>query len=99
MPTQAEKMLCQMAQESDYKPRSYSGRGMYGRECLGFACDSVDGFIEDIYERMSGTLMGDSTEAEVRRLLKGRSSDQMGRRYIVYFPSVKWDGYFELDDE
>lgn len=60
-------------------PRSYSGRGMFGKECVG---------VEVVYP-------GDYT------LPKGYRMDNMGRDYIVYWPSVKWEGDddYEEDEE
>jgi len=50
----------------------YSGRGMYGANCYGIDCD------DDQYA------IGEAAE----RGLKGASVDQLGKGYIVYWPSV-----------
>lgn len=64
-PAQLIKLLKALGLE----PRSYSGRGMHGRECVGVSVDR----------------MGDHV------LPVGWSFDQLGKGYIVYWPSVKWE--------
>ncbi|NDJ15651.1 MAG: hypothetical protein EBY17_31515 [Acidobacteriia bacterium] len=36
------KTIIQRLVEAGFKPRSYSGRGMYGRECLGVVFATAD---------------------------------------------------------
>lgn len=60
-------------------PRAYSGRGMFGKECVGVSVDHP----------------GEYT------LPKGYRMDTLGLGYIVYWPSVKWEGDddYEEDEE
>ena len=60
-------------------PRAYSGRFMFGKECVAV---SIDRFGEHILPR-------------------GYKTDTLGLGYIVYWPSVKWDGDddYEEDEE
>ena len=51
----------------------YSGRGMYGKECVAIACDDAD---RAIY------LAG-------QKDLPMPVSDSMGRRCVVYWPNIK----------
>ena len=52
---------------------SYSGRGMYGKTCYGIDCPDAQGVIEEAAERG----------------LKGASTDNMGKGYIVYWTKIK----------
>lgn len=52
---------------------NYSGRGMYGATCIGLIVDSAM----------------DTIEEAASRGLKGACSDNLGKGYIVYWPSVK----------
>ncbi len=52
---------------------SYSGRGMYGKTCYGIVCENE---VECI-------------EAAGAKGLRGARTDNMGRRAIVYWPSIK----------
>lgn len=72
------------------KIRAYSGRGMYGEECLGvelessaleFAADVIDGYhLSGVGERW----------ATLATLLRTAREDTLGLGRIVYFPRVKW---------
>ena len=51
----------------------YSGRGMYGQTCIGITCADPQGCIEEA----------------AARGLRGSRTDNMGKEYIVYWPSVR----------
>lgn len=51
----------------------YSGRGMFGKRCYGIDCDSHVACIE----------------SASRNGLKGASTDNMGKGWIVYWPSIE----------
>lgn len=67
---------------------SYSGRGMFARECIGFL------FYEDVNEykflmELTEFLL-DYEEDQLLKSMKSRiCSDSMGRGVIFYFPNVK----------
>jgi len=71
-PTQKE-ILQEVADEIGGELREYSGRGMYGKSCLGIVCDDPSDCIE---------------EAVVRGI-RGACRDSMGKQAIVYWPSIK----------
>lgn len=50
----------------------YSGRGMFGKQCLGIVCDNPQAAIEEAASRG----------------LRGAEVDSMGRQSIVYWRSV-----------
>lgn len=52
---------------------NYSGRGMYGAECVGITCDDPDYCIEEAASRG----------------IRNAKTDNMGRQYIVYWPSIR----------
>lgn len=56
----------------------YSGRGMYGKQCLGFIYSSTNDLLR-LGAALSAALDGDVPAA---------STDSMGRDGIVYFPSL-----------
>lgn len=51
----------------------YSGRGMFGKPCLGISCNDANECLE-----VAGS-----------HGLKGGQTDQLGRGYIVYWPSIR----------
>ena len=73
--------LKQIIEDAGYEARSYSGRGMYGKECVGVTCHSEITLIFDMMDHASRNQIKE---------LKGCITDSMGRSIIVYWPSVAW---------
>ena len=71
-----KKRALQLALEAmGAEPYSYSGRSMYGRECVGVTVD-----YPEVVKEWAKTAPA---------LGRARSlSDNMGKKYVVYFPSV-----------
>ena len=55
--------------------RSYSGRSMYGRECVGI---STNDYADE----------HDIIAAARRRGIRGERTDSLGRRVIIYWPDI-----------
>lgn len=68
--------------------RSYSGRGMYGRSCLGVETDDLG----DLFAAVLEELEGEEDTQDVQPAFKSMRTDSMGRGTIVYFPSVPFVG-------
>ena len=89
--------LQQLLEDCDIRVRSYSGRGMYGKDCLGV----------DIKRRGLGSLMAaivretrDEDEQDIiAAALEGMESDSMGLGMIYYFPDVPYVGDDEDEDD
>ena len=74
-----------LAEQHDGEVRSYSGRGMYGKTCLGV---SIDGDLVGFAMRL-GAELALTSGAEVAEWLAGQVSvDSMGRGSIIYFSRV-----------
>ena len=54
--------------------KGYSGRNMYGKQCYGINCPDSQECIEEL----------------AIRGLRGAKIDQLGKGYIVYFPSIEY---------
>lgn len=78
-------------QNTEYKARSYSGRYMYGEECVGFSCDSVGMFMLDMDDVLEQGSFKTGEKTEFKKALKNYRSDQLGRRMIIYFKDIKWE--------
>jgi hypothetical protein len=85
----------------DLRPRSYSGRAMFGRDCVGVevAC-GVSSFqlaaalceaLLDLDEEEAPGWIADLANTRV-------CEDSMGRDQIVYFPDVAWPEDVEEDE-
>jgi hypothetical protein len=94
----ALQTLCEIA-ELDI--RSYSGRSMYGRECL-----AVDGDLGAIFGALVLTAAENRNftlcdEEDLRIGLASVRTDSMGMGSVVYFPNVAFcgdEGKDELDE-
>lgn len=85
----------------DLVAQSYSGRGMYGRDCVGVTLPAgVSAFR--LAAAISAALLdmdseeGPSDVEELSRLTV--REDSMGRDSIVYFPNVPWTAEEEEHD-
>jgi hypothetical protein len=62
----------------------YSGRGMYGRTCLGMVFDDISDFLQAI-------VYIDRDDPDLsERLISQCCLDSMGMSQIAYFPSTVW---------
>lgn len=88
-----EELIKLQDDEDTIKLRSYSGRGMMGKECLGVTVDSYGDLLIDLaaaiaQENGDGYLNDDDRNSLLAEL-KAHDTDNMGRgRTIVYFPGV-----------
>jgi hypothetical protein len=77
---------------------SYSGRGMFGKECVGVQVDNLGEFFAEVIYGLEpdDERMDKETLAEAFRNMK---TDELGRGMVVYFPKVKWEDSYEPSDE
>ena len=68
--------------------RSYSGRAMYGKECLGFTTSSPLSDIADLSAKI--VAWGELEESDRGILFEDVQQDSMGRDFILYFPMLSW---------
>ena len=63
-------------------PRSYSGRGMYGKECVA---------VVDVNPFQIGLLIGMESKELAEHLLNERcETDGLGLGRIIYWPNIPW---------
>lgn len=89
--------LQKMLVELDYSVRSYSGRAMYGRSCLGVVLDSEN----DVSKLMSKLILNVEEEerSEVAKAVRGFKTDSMGMGIVLYFPEVEYEDDDDDEDE
>jgi hypothetical protein len=85
MDTQQFIRLCE---DLNYNVRSYSGRGMFGKNCVGVTLDENP--IDFIINLLSEEMEPEERDVLVEILRKYRI-DNMGMGSIIYFPSLKWE--------
>lgn len=89
--------LCEIIESAGYSPRSYSGRGMYGEQCVGFVTDTnlLAAMANVIREAIFLDNCTDGEKYRADQLLTQMElgdvkTDSMGLDTIIYFPRVKW---------
>lgn len=83
------KTILQQAFEmTDYRVRSYSGRGMYGRECLGVAIDNT--ITNCIIDAIGAAIENDLDVSVLLEEARDARQDAMGMSTILYWPSIPY---------
>ena len=67
-----------------YDTCSYSGRGMYGKECIGIVTD------EPVRAVLSGLIRECANVDEAADIVVGHRTDNMGLSTIIYWPRCQW---------
>lgn len=78
--------------DAGIEARSYSGRGMHSRGCLGVVLDrdtSLGDFIADVIEAIVD--QEDESLDDITEAFRGMATDSMGLGTVVYFPEVPYD--------
>lgn len=76
------EMFCEVSPEYTLHP-DYSGRGMFGRTCIGISCDNPYEILVDLTEYLAVFDV-----CGVRASLGTVCVDDMGLGSIVYFPEL-----------
>ena len=99
MPKHALQKLIEGSDE-DFKVRSYSGRGMFGKRCLGIEVDreySLGDVFAAILEAIANDdcVLNEQGLEEAAEAFRNMSSDNMGLGMIYYFPNVPYSDEVE----
>ena len=76
-------------ENAGYETRSYSGRGMYGKQCLGISSENVIKTIVDILRWVFGEGDDDLYYA-LSKAMQSAKTDSMGHGFIIYFPDHEY---------
>lgn len=91
--------LQSLLDNADVETRSYSGRAMYGRECLGVDVSDFADFLTTYTEALRHQAPSSNNDEwwdAIDEGLRSARTDSMGMGIIVYFPGVK---YTDEDDD
>lgn len=80
---QESKALITALEDAGYEPRSYSGRGMYGKECVAISGEDVSAWD------VARALWFNNLDEEDMDVPEPRQ-DQMGLGTVLYWPSYRW---------
>lgn len=91
----------QAAESLEVEVRSYSGRGMYGKTCIGFDVPHGTSPAQFAFEFAVALMEDDEHGPEAVEEFRGKvwCQDNMGLGTIVYVPGVKWDEDDEMDED
>jgi hypothetical protein len=95
------KAIREACDRLDVEVRSYSGRGMYGKECIGFVVARGTAAAQFAFNLAIELATDDKCGPEAIEEFHGKSwcQDSLGMDTIVYVPSVAWDESEDGDDE
>ena len=83
--------------------RSYSGRAMYGKRCVGLVIESDDKLVLLGAQLMAGIDDADMPyeRDELLHILQTTRTDSMGLNVIAYWPRTEWpdDVYDDADED
>jgi len=93
-------ILQEIFKDGDFKTRSYSGRGMYGKECLGVECNDIKDIVYELVDYILATSeMSYENNVSIKRSVRNLCTDQLGLGMIVYFPNVEFESNESENDE
>jgi hypothetical protein len=84
--------LQEIINDAGYDTRSYSGRGMYGKECLAYEVSARDELysVAEIMELACDPDFSNDKGAAVKTAFRNVATDSMGRdNIIIYFPKFE----------
>lgn len=84
-------------EDAGYECRSYSGRGMYGKDCLGVEVEDLGKFIGEVFYEVAGREEGICEE--MGDLFRSMRTDNMGEDIIVYFPDTPYSSPYADESE
>lgn len=71
--------------------RSYSGRGMFGKQCIGVNLDSNDSAAFALIADCVACLDTELERESAARIFARTKEDSLGLGSIIYWPSMAWD--------
>ena len=87
------KIFIEALKNAGYIPRSYYGRGMYGKPRVAIVTD--DGAF-----KVAVLVMAELPEDFDTYMIENAEQDSMGRSTVIYWPDVKWEEFDEdMEDE
>jgi len=91
--------ICEAFEGAGYDVREYSGRGMYGKKCLGVVCGNPLVAYCDAIQEFANMNEDASEVSEFIDTLGHAQMDSMGLSSILYFPHVQWQEENEETEE
>jgi hypothetical protein len=93
-----------LIKKAKFKTQSYSGRGMYGRKCLGVVLkegQTTGQFFSKVIMTINDYCTADEmfeVLPDIANICEVMCSDSLGLGKIVYFPGVEFEGEEEPEE-
>lgn len=91
--------LAQLLENAGFETRSYSGRGMYGKQCLAVEAGSSLDVFSAVLEGVSWSDTPKEDADTLAKAFKRARTDSLGLGVVVYFPNIPYDKVNEDTDE
>lgn len=87
------KTIQQLFEDAGYECRSYSGRGMYDKTCLGVEIDRHKDVLEVVADVLDSLYENEpvATLDMLSQALRDSRQDSMGLGTILYFPHERYE--------
>jgi len=82
------KQLIEALEQSDYTPKPYSGRGMFGKSCVSVSGGGDDSECPSAWD-IAKELFSEYWDGEFDNLPEPRQ-DCLGLGIVLYWPSYEW---------
>ncbi len=83
------KQLKDIIEMAGYETRAYSGRGMFGKECLAFTAERETSSFAVAADLMAAAIdAGEDFVEPLIKAMRGIRTDSLGRGTVFYFPRV-----------
>ncbi len=93
-------IIQKLCENTDLNVRSYSGRAMYGRQCLAITCEGAGQFINQLLHSAVDEGLDTEDLREIADACATLREDSMGLDRVIYFPVIEFcDSDDEGDDE
>jgi hypothetical protein len=91
-------------ENTDYKPRAYSGRYMHGKQCMGITCDTdaarlITTIMRGVVDELDGDDEAFDKMRDIIEAIDNPNTEAMGRSVIVYWPNIDWNEWEESEEE
>ena len=87
-----KSLIQTICETADIEFRSYSGRGMFGRQCLGITAKDALTVAVDLFDGLRYAPLDeadlDAAHEDLAQALREARTDSMGMDVIVYFPDI-----------
>lgn len=104
--------VVELMEDAGLEPRNYSGRAMYGKQCVALEADRGVSAVTPVVELLQTAAeywLNEPTDEDERdrgwkkflelcAALKGAREDAMGLGGVVYWPHLAWPGSHERRD-